>query len=257
MTNIHPTAIVDPEAELAEDVSIGPYSIVNGGVKIDGKTKIGPHVLIDSGTIIGKNCKIHKGAILGTPPQDLKFGGEKTYLRIGDNTIIREYATLNRGTEWRGETVIGKNCFIMIYAHVAHDCLIGDHVILANSVNLAGHIEIGDYVIIGGVVPVHQFVKIGSHSIIGGGFRVQKDVCPFMMVAGYPLKTVGLNLVGLKRRGFSEKSIDILRQVYKIVFRSKLNTSQAVEKIKSEIELIPEVKEILDFIQKSERGIIK
>jgi len=255
--NIHSTAIVDPKAELAEDVSIGPYSIVHGDVKIDAKTEIGPHVLIDSGTIIGRNCKIHKGAILGTPPQDLKFGGEKTYLRIGDNTIIREYATLNRGTEWRGETVIGKNCFIMIYAHVAHDCLIGDHVILANSVNLAGHIEIGDYVIIGGIVPVHQFVKIGSHSIIGGGFRVQKDVCPFMMVAGYPLKTVGLNLVGLKRRGFSEKSIDILRQVYKIVFRSKLNTSQAVEKIKNEIELIPEVKEILNFIQKSDRGIIK
>lgn len=255
--NVHSTTIVDPKAELAEDVSIGPYSIVNGDVKIDGGTQIGPHVLIDSGTVIGKNCKIHKGAILGTPPQDLKFGGEKTYLRIGDNTIIREYATLNRGTEWRGETVIGKNCFIMIYAHVAHDCLIGDHVILANSVNLAGHIEIGDYVIIGGIVPVHQFVKIGSHSIIGGGFRVQKDVCPFMMVAGYPLKTVGLNLVGLKRRGFPEKSIDILRQVYKIVFRSKLNTSQAVEKIRNEIELIPEVKEILNFIQNSDRGIIK
>lgn len=255
--NVHSTAIVDPKAELAEDISIGPYSIVNADVKIDGGTQIGPHVLIDSGTVIGKNCKIHKGAVLGTLPQDLKFGGEKTYLRIGDNTIIREYATLNRGTEWRGETVIGKNCFIMIYAHVAHDCLIGDHVILANSVNLAGHIEIGDYVIIGGIVPVHQFVRIGSHSIIGGGFRVQKDVCPFMMVAGYPLKTVGLNLVGLKRRGFPEKSIDILRQVYKIVFRSKLNTSQAVEKIKNEIELIPEVKEVLDFIQNSDRGIIK
>lgn len=255
--DIHPTAIVDPQAELDEDVSIGPYSIINSDVKIDKGTKIGSHVLIDSGTIIGKNCQIHKGAILGTPPQDLKFGGEKTYLKIGDNTIIREYATLNRGTEWRGGTIIGKNCFIMIYAHIAHDCLIGDHVILANSVNLAGHIEIGDYVIIGGVVPVHQFVKIGSHSIIGGGFRVQKDVCPFMMVAGYPLRTVGLNLVGLKRRGFPEKTIHILKQVYKILFRSKLNTSEAVEKIKNEMELIPEVKEILDFIQKSERGIIK
>jgi UDP-N-acetylglucosamine acyltransferase len=255
--NIHKTAIVDPKAELAEDVLVGPYSIINSDVKIDRGTQIGPHVLIDSGTIIGKNCRIHKGAILGTPPQDLKFGGEKTLLRIGENTIIREYATLNRGTTWRGETVIGKNCFIMIYAHIAHDCLLGDNVILANSVNLAGHIEIGDYVIIGGVVPVHQFVKIGSHAIVGGGFRVQKDVCPFMMVAGYPLKTVGLNLVGLKRRGFPEKTISILRQVYRIIFRSELNTSQAVEKIQNEIELIPEVKEILDFIQKSERGIIK
>ena len=255
--NIHPTAIVDPQADLAEDVLVGPYSIINSDVKIDKGTKIDSHVLIDSWTVIGKKCRIHKGAILGTPPQDLKFGGEKTYLKIGDNTIIREYASLNRGTEWRGETVIGKNCFIMMYAHIAHDCLIGDHVILANSVNLAGHVEIGDYVIIGGIVPVHQFVKIGPHSIIGGGFRVQKDVCPFMMVAGYPLKTVGLNLVGLKRRGFSEKTIDILKQVYKIIFRSKLNTSEAVEKIQNEIELISEVKEILDFIQKSERGIIK
>ncbi|MGB2697373.1 MAG: acyl-ACP--UDP-N-acetylglucosamine O-acyltransferase [Candidatus Zixiibacteriota bacterium] len=255
--NIHPTAIVDPQTDLAEDVSVGPYSIINSDVRIDKGTKIDSHVLIDSGTIIGKKCRIHKGAILGTPPQDLKFGGEKTYLKIGDNTIIREYASLNRGTEWRGGTIIGKNCFIMIYAHVAHDCLIGDHVILANSVNLAGHVEIGDYVIIGGVVPVHQFVKIGSHSIIGGGFRVQKDVCPFMMVAGYPLKTVGLNLVGLKRREFPEKTIDILKRVYRIIFRSKLNTSQAVEKIQNEIELIPEVKEILDFIQKSDRGIIK
>ena len=255
--DIHPTAIVDPQTDLAEDVSVGPYSIINSDVKIDKGTKIDSHVLIDSGTVIGKKCRIHKGAILGTPPQDLKFGGEKTYLKIGDNTIIREYASLNRGTDWRGETVIGKNCFIMTYAHIAHDCLIGNNVILANSVNLAGHIEIGDYVIIGGIVPVHQFVKIGSHSIIGGGFRVQKDVCPFMMVAGYPLKTVGLNLVGLKRRGFSEKTIQILKQVYKIIFRSKLNTSEAVEKIKNEIELIPEVKEILDFIHKSERGIIK
>lgn len=255
--NIHPTAIVDPKAELAEDVSVGPCSIINPDVKIGSMTQIGPHVLIDSGTIIGKNCKIHQGAILGTPPQDLKFSGGKTLLRIGDSTVIREYATLNRGTTWRGETTVGKNCFIMIYAHIAHDCLLGDNVILANSVNLAGHVEIGDYVIIGGVVPVHQFVKIGAHSIIGGGFRVQKDVCPFMMVAGYPLKTVGLNLVGLKRRGFSEKTINILKQVYKIIFRSKLNTSHAVERIKNEMELIPEVKQILDFIQKSERGIIK
>lgn len=257
MVNIHSTAIVDPKSELAQDVSIGPYSIVNSDVRIDSGTQVGPHVLIDSGTLVGKNCKIHNGAILGTPPQDLKFGGEKTLLRIGDNTVIREYASLNRGTTWRGETVVGRNCFIMMYAHVAHDCLIGDNVILANSVNLAGHIEIGDYAIIGGIVPVHQFVKIGPHTIIGGGFRVQKDVCPFMMVAGYPLKTVGLNLVGLKRRGFPEKTIDVLKQVYRIIFRSKLNTSQATEKIRKEIELIPEVKQILDFIEKSGRGIIK
>ena len=257
MANIHPTAIVDPKAELAEDVVVGPYSIINSGVQIGRKTKIGSNVLLDSGTEIGENCQIFHGAVLGTPPQDLKFGGEKTYLKIGDNTVIREYASLNRGTKWRGGTIVGKNCFIMMYAHIAHDGLLGDQVILANSVNLAGHVEIGDYAIVGGVVPVHQFVRIGKHSIIGGGFRVQKDVCPYMLVGGYPLKTVGLNLVGLKRRGFSDKSIKLLKEVYKILFRSNLNTTQALEKIEKEVEPVPEVKTVLDFVSSSERGIVK
>jgi len=255
--NIHPTAIIHKNARLHYDVKVGPYTIINDGVEIGEGTEVGSHVLIDSGTIIGRNCKIHHGAVLGTLPQDLKFEGEKTLLTIGDNTVIREYATINRGTKWRGKTVIGEECFIMIYAHVAHDCLLGNHVILANSANLGGHVEIGDYAIIGGVVPVHQFVKIGAHSIVGGGFRVQKDVCPYALVGGYPLKTMGLNIIGLKRRGFPEKTIEILKQVFKLLFRSKLNTSQAVKRIKSEIKIIPEVQAILDFIAKSDRGIIK
>jgi UDP-N-acetylglucosamine acyltransferase len=255
--NIHPTSIIHKNVHLSHDVKVGPYTIINDEIEIGQGTEIGSHVLIDSGTIIGKNCKIHHGAVLGTLPQDLKFGGEKTLLTIGDNTVIREYATLNRGTKYREKTVVGKECFIMIYAHIAHDCLLGDHVILANSVNLAGHIEIGDYAIIGGVVPVHQFVKIGAHSIVGGGFRVQKDVCPYALVGGYPLKSMGLNIIGLKRRGFPEKTVEILEQTFKLLFRSKLNTSQAVERIKSEIKIIPEVQNILDFIAKSERGIIK
>ena len=255
--NIHPTAIIHKNARISNDVKIGPYTIINDQVEIGEGSTIGSHVLIDSGTIIGKNCKIHHGAVLGTLPQDLKFKGEKTRLTIGDNTVIREYATLNRGTEYREKTIVGKDCFIMIYAHVAHDCLLGDHVILANSANLAGHVEIGDYAIIGGVVPVHQFVKIGAHSIVGGGFRVQKDVCPYALVGGYPLKTMGLNIIGLKRRGFPEKTIEILKQTFKLLFRSSLNTSQAVEMIKSELKIIPEVQTILDFIAKSERGIIK
>ncbi|MCK4224675.1 MAG: acyl-ACP--UDP-N-acetylglucosamine O-acyltransferase [candidate division Zixibacteria bacterium] len=254
---IHPTAIIHKEANLADDVEVGPFSIINEGAVIGTGTQINSHVLIDTRTIIGENCKIHHGAVLGTLPQDLKFEGEKTHLTIGDETVIREYATLNRGTSYRKKTVVGKNCFIMAYAHIAHDCLLGDHVILANSVNLAGHIEIGDYAIIGGVVPVHQFVKIGAHSIVGGGFRVQKDVCPYALVAGYPLKTVGLNRIGLQRRGFPEKTIQILERTFRILFKSKLNTSQAIEKIKTEVELIPEVQTILDFIEKSERGIIK
>jgi UDP-N-acetylglucosamine acyltransferase len=255
--DIHPTAIVHRDAKLADDVSVGPFSIVNEGAQIGAGTKIASHALIDSRTLIGENCSIHHGAVLGTLPQDLKFKGEKTHLVVGEGTTVREYATLNRGTEYRNMTVVGKNCYIMAYAHAAHDCLLGDHVIMANSVNIGGHVEIGDYAIIGGVVPVHQFVKIGAHCIIGGGFRVQKDVCPYALVGGYPLKTMGLNRVGLTRRGFSKETMQVLDQAFRILFKSKLNTSQAVEKIESELEPIPEVKVILDFIAKSERGIVK
>jgi UDP-N-acetylglucosamine acyltransferase len=255
--NIHSTAIVDPKAELGKDISIGPYTIINEGTLIGDNVQIGSNVLIDSGTIIGKNCRIHHGAVLGSPPQDLKFGGEKTFLEIGENTVIREYATLNRGTKHRGKVTVGSNCFIMIYAHIAHDCIVGNNVILANSVNLAGHVTIEDYAIIGGVVPVHQFTKIGAHSIIGGGFRVPKDVPPYILAGGYPLRYMGLNIIGLKRRNFPENTLLTLRKACRILFQSKYNTTQAVEKIKSEIEPIPEIKHLLEFIQKSERGIIK
>jgi len=254
---IHPTAIVDPKAELGKDISIGPYTIINVGALIGDNVQIGSNVLIDSGTIIGKNCRIHHGAVLGTPPQDLKFGGEKTFLEIGENTVIREYATINRGTKYRGKVTVGSNCFIMIYAHIAHDCIVGNNVILANSVNLAGHIVIEDYAIIGGVVPVHQFTRIGAHSIIGGGFRVPKDVPPYILAGGYPLRYMGLNVIGLRRRNFPENTLLTLRKACRILFQSKYNTSQAVEKIKSEIEPIPEIKHLLEFIEKSERGIIK
>jgi len=255
--NIHPTAIVDPKAELGKDVSIGPYTIINEGVRIGDNVQIASNVLIDTGAIIGRNCKIHHGAVLGTPPQDLKFGGEKTFLEIGENTVIREYATINRGTRHRGTVTVGSNCFIMIYAHIAHDCIIGNNVILANSVNIAGHVEVEDYAIIGGVVPVHQFTRIGTHSIIGGGFRVPKDVPPYILAGGYPLRYMGLNIIGLKRRNFSAETILTLKKACRILFQSEYNTTQAVEKIKSEIELLPEIKHLLEFIEKSERGIIK
>jgi UDP-N-acetylglucosamine acyltransferase len=255
--NIHPTAIVDPKAELGKDVSIGPYTIINEGVRIGDNVQIGSNVLIDSGAIIGRNCKIHHGAVLATPPQDLKFGGEKTFLEIGENTVIREYATINRGTRHRGKVTVGSNCFIMMYAHIAHDCIIGNNVILANSVNIAGHVEVEDYAIIGGVVPVHQFTRIGAHSIIGGGFRVPKDVPPYILAGGYPLRYMGLNIIGLKRRNFSADTILNLKKACRILFQSQYNTTQAVEKIKSEIDPLPEIKHLLEFIEKSERGIIK
>ncbi len=255
--DIHHTAIVHKDAKLADDVRVGPYSIVNEVAQIGSGTEVSSHVLIDAGTIIGKNCRIHHGAVVGTLPQDLKFKGEKTFVEVGSGTVIREYATINRGTEYRGKTVVGRNCFIMAYAHLAHDCLVGDNVILANSVNVGGHVEIGDCAILGGVLPVHQFVKIGMHSIIGGGFRVQKDVCPYALVAGYPLRTTGLNRIGLTRRGFPDKTLKILERTFRILFKSRLNTSQAIERIRTEVEPIPEVRNILDFIAASERGIIK
>ncbi|RKY87613.1 acyl-[acyl-carrier-protein]--UDP-N-acetylglucosamine O-acyltransferase [candidate division KSB1 bacterium] len=257
MRNIDPTAIVKKEAEIGDNVSIGPFSIIEKNVIIGENTKIGSGVVISSGTSIGKGCNIFHGAVLGTIPQDLKFTGEETILRIGDNTTIREYATINRGTKYSGKTVVGKNCLVMAYVHIAHDCVIKDNVILANAVNMAGHVEIDDFAIVGGIVPIHQFVKIGKHSFIGGGYRVPKDVPPYILAAEEPLTYCGLNIVGLKRRGFSREAIEIIKKVYKFIYRSSLNVSQALEIIEKEIEKTKEVNEIVRFIKSSKRGIIK
>ncbi len=257
MSSIHPTAVVSPKAQLADSVSVGPGTIIEDDVVIGDGCTIASNVLLASGARLGKDVKVHHGAVISTQPQDLKFGGEKTQVTIGDGTTVREYATINRGTVAHGVTEIGKECFIMAYAHVAHDCILKNNIIMANSVNLAGHIEIDEYAIIGGIVPIHQFTKIGAHCMIGGGFRVQQDVVPYSLVGGYPLKVVGLNAVGLKRRGFDTEVIRQIEKAFKFLFFSKLNTSQAVERIKSEIELIPEVQLILDFIERSERGIVK
>ncbi len=257
MSKIHSTAIVSKKAQLGNDVSVGPYSIIEDDVVIGDGSKIESSVVIADGARIGKNVKVSPGAVIATEPQDLKFGGEDTLVEIGDNTVVREFATINRGTIAHGKTTLGKDCLVMAYAHVAHDCIIGDSVIMANSVNLAGHVEIGDFAILGGILPVHQFVKIGAHSMIGGGFRVQQDICPYSLVGGYPLKVVGINSVGLKRRGFSQETVRTLEQVFKILFFSNLNTTQAAEKIQSEYDSTPEIKEILGFINRSNRGIVK
>ena len=257
MTDIHPTAVVDPEAELGEDVVIGPYSVVEANVVIGDGTQVGPHALIASGSRIGRKCSIHKGAVVGTIPQDLKFAGEETTLEIGDGTTIREFCTLNRGTKDRMKTTIGANCLLMAYVHVAHDCILGDNVILANAVNMAGHVVIGDYVGIGGMVPIHQFVRIGRYAFVGGGYRVPKDVPPFVLVAGEPLQFAGINRVGLRRRGFSSETIDQLRRVYRIIYRSNLNVSQAITRIREEFPVEGVIKEVVDFIESSERGIVR
>ncbi len=252
---IHETAIVDQLADLGKDVSVGPYSIVGPNVRVGDGTIIGSHVLIEKDTHLGENCKIFKGAVLGTDPQDLKYHNERTFLSVGNRTIIREYATLHRGAKDQCRTRVGSDCLIMAYAHVAHDCQIGDGVILANTVNMAGHVSIEDHVIIGGVTPIHQFVRIGKYAFIGGGSRVNKDIPPFVRAVGNPLSLSGLNSVGLLRHGFSEGVRLELKRAYRIFFRSDLNVSQAVKRAREELRPLDEVTDFIDFIEKSERGV--
>lgn len=257
MNDIHATAIVSPKAKLGDGITIGPWTLIEDNVVVGDNCRIGPSVMLSSGARLGEGVELHKGAVVSSLPQDLKFEGEETTAEIGNNTVVREYATINRGTEYNHRTIVGANCLIMAYTHIAHDCILGNHVIMANSVNLAGHIEIDDYAIIGGMVPIHQFVKIGTHAMIGGGFRVQQDICPYALVGGYPLKVICVNTIGLKRREFSRETIKTLEETFKLLFFSEYNTSQALNAITSEVELIPEVKTILHFIERSERGLVK
>lgn len=256
MINVHPTALVDARAEIGDDVEIGPYAVIEANVHIGSGCKIKPHAHLAAGTHLGEQCQIFTGAVLGTVPQDLKFKGEETTLEIGARTVVREFATLNRGTHERGKTTIGSDCLLMAYTHIAHDCEVGNHCILANNATLAGHVVLEDHVGFGGMVPVHQFVRIGKHSFIGGGYRVAKDVPPYILAMGDPLRFGGLNSVGLRRRGFGEETLAVLKHAYRILFRQKLNVSQAVQRIRESVALIPEVQEVLAFIEKSERGII-
>jgi UDP-N-acetylglucosamine acyltransferase len=251
---IHPTAIIHDDARLAPDVTVGPGSIIGPGVVIGAGTAVASHVLIERDTTLGEGCEVHHGAVLGTDPQDLKFEGEQTPLIIGDRTVIREYATLNRGTRAAGHTVVGSDCLLMAYTHIAHDCIIGDHVILANSVNMGGHVEIGDWAIVGGLTPIHQFVRIGTHAFVGGASRVHKDIAPYVRAAGNPLAMAGLNSVGLRRRGFSEETRSALKKAYRIIFASKLNVTQAVARVREELDG-PEIDTLLTFIEESERGL--
>ncbi len=257
MAEIHPTAIIDPGAHIADDVTIGPYTVVENDVIIGEGSRIGPHVLLGNGTRLGKNCTVFKGASLGTIPQDLKFGNEKTYLEVGDHTTIREFATLNRGTSHSLTTKIGGHCLLMAYTHVAHDCQLGDHVILSNAVNLAGHVIIEDYVGIGGMTPVHQFTHIGAYSFIGGGLRINKDVPPYILAMGDPLKFGGLNSIGLKRRGYSSDQLSIIKKVYNIIYRQAYTVKEAIAEIRNQFMDSAEAEHIASFLENSERGIIR
>lgn len=249
---IHPTAVVGPTAEIGQGVTIGPYAVIEDDVVIGDSTEIGPHAQIADGARLGKDCKVFAGAVLSTIPQDLKFEDEKTYLHVGDRTVIREYVTLNRGTRASGKTVVGSDNLIMAYVHAGHDCIIGNHVIIANSVQFGGHCEVGDYAVVGGLTGVHQFVRIGKYAMVGGVSRATLDVPPFVMAGGHEVfRFEGLNTVGLKRRGFSSGQIDTIRDVYRIIFQSGLLLGNALEKVEKECERTPEVDEILRFFDTS------
>jgi len=249
-------AVVSPEAVLGEDISVGPFSIIESDVHIGSGTCIGSNVVIAAGSRVGNNCKIFHGAVIGTAPQDLKFEGEYTTVSIGDDTVVREYSTINRGTKASGKTAVGSRCLIMAYVHIAHDCLIGNNVILANAVNMAGHVFIDDFATVGGIVPIHQFVRIGKYAFVGGGFRTPQDVPPYVLAAGEPLSYMGVNTVGLKRNNFSPDLINRIKSVYKTIYKEKMNVSQALEFLKADEEKISEIQEIYRFIRESERGII-
>ena len=255
---IHPTAIIQEGAELDENVRIGPYAVIGAEVRIGSGTIVGPHTVIEGLTEIGCDNRIFQFASVGAIPQDLKYAGEKTRLIIGDGNSIREFATIHLGTEGGGgETVIGNNNLLMAYSHVAHDCRIGDHCILANCANLGGHVEVHDYAILGGLSAVHQFCRIGSHCMISGGSMVGKDILPYTIAQGDRAKPVGINMVGLQRRGFPENVIRDLKIAFKIMFRSGLNTNEALDRIKGEIQATPELKIFLEFFEKGERGIAR
>ena len=256
MSGIHPTAIVAPDARLGKDVTIGPFAIVGENCTIGDGCVVAAHAMLERNVTLGTNVKIGAGSVLGGDPQDLKFKGEPTVVEVGDNTVIREYATVNRGTAQSFKTTIGKNCLIMSYVHLAHDCHVGDGVILSNGVQLAGHVTIEDKVTMSGLSAVHQFARIGRYAFVGGMSRVSKDVPPFIKAVGNPIKLYGLNSVGLQRNGFSEEVMRELKRAYRLFFRSELNVSQALERARAELQPGPEVEALIRFVDESQRGVV-
>jgi UDP-N-acetylglucosamine acyltransferase len=257
---IHPSALIEPSARLAPDVEVGPYAIIGKQVTIGKGTKIGAHAVIGDWTELGENNRIFHQTSVGAPPQDLKYRGEETWTRIGDNNMVREFATIHRGTvSGHGETVIGSNNLFMAYSHVAHDCRIGNNVVMANVATLAGHVTIEDHVILGGLVAVHQFATVGAHVMVGGGTLIGLDIPPYMIATSgkRDAKLRGLNLIGLKRRGFTDEAINNLKKTYKTLFMAGLKLPDAIARIRAQIKECPEVENLLAFIERSERGICR
>lgn len=254
---IHPHTYIHPNAKLAPNVKVDPFSVIHQNVEIGNGTWIGSNVTIMEGARIGKNCRIFPGAVIAAIPQDLKFEGEDSLVEIGDNTTIREFVTINRGTKDRGKTKVGKNCLIMAYSHLAHDCLIGSNCIMSNNTQVAGHVVMGDWCILGGMCAVHQFVHIGQHSFVSGGSLISKDVPPYIKAGRQPLSYSGVNSIGLKRRGFAVEKINHILDIYRILYNKGMNTSQALEYLEEEFPATDERDEIVTFIRESGRGIIK
>jgi UDP-N-acetylglucosamine acyltransferase len=258
VSDIHPTAIIDPASELAGDVVVGPYAVIGAGVEIGAACRIGAHAVVEGPTRMGHHNVAHPFASIGAPPQDLKYGGEPTVLEIGDHNIVREFVTLNRGTPGGGGlTRIGSRNMFMAYAHVAHDCVIGDDVVMANAATLAGHVTIEDHAIVGGLVAIHQHVRIGESAILGGGAMVVLDVPPYCMAAGDRAKLHGLNMVGIRRRGFSRETIEALRAAYRILFSSGLRLADALGRLRAEFPDSAQVRHLAEFCSGSERGICR
>jgi UDP-N-acetylglucosamine acyltransferase len=257
VARVDPRAVVHENARLGDDVIVEPFAIVGPNVVVGRGTRVGSMSLIERDTEIGEDCVVGHGAVLGTDPQDLKYGGERSFLTVGDRTRIREFATINRASGEGESTRIGDDVLIMAYAHVAHNCEVGRNVVIVNAVNVAGHVTIEDYAIIGGMTAVQQFVRIGKHSYVGGACRVTKDVPPYFKIGGVPTRPIEVNTVGLLRRGFSEETLNRLRQCYRLLYLSDLNTTQALVRVRNEVEQCPEIAELIRFVEDSSRGIIK
>lgn len=249
---LHKSAVIDSKAKLGSGVKVGPYAIIDKGVIIGDKTEIGPYVRIKEGTKIGSSCKIYEGVCIGNPPQDIKFKGGKITIEVGNNNILREFVTIHGGS-----TVIGDNNFLMAYVHIAHNCKLGNGIMIANATQVSGFVEIEDYAFLSGLCPVHQFTRIGCYSMLAGGYRVPKDIIPYALASGDPLHIYGLNIIGLKRHKFTKQTIKSLKKAFKILLFSGLNTSQAITRIKEDLPPISEIVHLVEFIEKSPRGIAK
>lgn len=255
-SRIHPSAVIDRGASLGGDVEIGPYVVIGPAVTIGDRSIIGPHAVLERNVVLGPGCRLGAGAVIGTDPQDLKYGGEETWVEIGEGTRIREYATVNRGSRPSARTRIGRDCFVMSYAHVGHDCVLEDDVTLANGVQLGGHVTVEAHASIGGASAVHQFARIGTRAFVGGGSSVRQDVPPYARAAGNPMRLYGVNAVGLRRAGVAPEARLALQRAFRLLFNSELSTTDALDRLRAEEADTPEVARLLDFFARSDRGVL-